>query len=198
MDHASDGKRRLYVDMDDVLVDFQSGIDKLDPQTRGEYLDRYDDAPGIFALMDPKPGAIESFRELAELFDTFILSTAPWGNPSAWSDKLGWVRRHIGSTEGTAAYKRLILSHHKNLLIGDFIIDDRTARGVDEFDGEHVHFGQDPFLDWPSVMDYLRPRASIRQAGRRSRPGREAAQQLTYLNTPASPRLNRCRTLVFR
>ena len=162
MDQAGSGKRRLYVDMDNVLVDFQSGIDRLDPQARLEYVDRYDEAPGIFALMDPTPGAIESFRELAGLFDTYILSTAPWENPSAWSDKLEWVRRHIGSTEGTAAYKRLILSHHKNLLTGDFIVDDRTARGVDQFDGEHVHFGTAQFPDWPSVLEYLRLRAEQR------------------------------------
>jgi 5'-nucleotidase len=149
-------RRVLYVDMDGTLVDFQSGIDRLPPQDQRRYAGRYDDAPGIFALMDPMPGAIEAYRELDRYFDTYILSTAPWDNPSAWSDKLRWVQAHLATGAGEPAYKRLILSHHKNLLRGDVIIDDRDARGVDRFDGEHVHFRADPrFPDWPAVVDHL-------------------------------------------
>lgn len=46
--------------------------------------------------MEPLPQAIASFEQLAAKFDTYILSTSPWGNPSAWSDKLLWVKRHLG------------------------------------------------------------------------------------------------------
>lgn len=46
--------------------------------------------------MDPVSGALDAYDELARFFDTYILSTAPWKNPSAWSDKLLWVRRHLG------------------------------------------------------------------------------------------------------
>jgi 5'(3')-deoxyribonucleotidase len=114
----------LYVDMDSVLVDFQSGIDRLDEQTRDLFTGHLDDVPGIFSLMDPLPGAIEAYRELSSKYDTYILSTAPWHNPSAWSDKIEWVQEHLGSKEGEPAYKRLILSHHKNLNMGDYLIDD--------------------------------------------------------------------------
>jgi len=97
----------LYVDMDGVLVDFSSGIERISADARRQYGDHPDDVPGIFALMDPMPGAIEAYRELSRLFDTYILSTAPWANPSAWSDKLLWVKEHLGA----AAHKRLILIH---------------------------------------------------------------------------------------
>lgn len=53
-------------------------------------------------------------------------------------------------------YKRLILTHHKDLNRGDFLIDDRTRHGADRFAGEHIHLGSDRFPDWPSVMEYLR------------------------------------------
>ena len=52
-------------------------------------------------------------------------------------------------------HKRLILSHHKNLNMGDYLIDDRTANGVDEFKGEHIHFGTAAFPNWDSVVSYL-------------------------------------------
>ena len=88
--------KTLYVDLDNTLVDFVSGIERLSASDRAEFEGRYDDAPGIFALMDPMPGAVQAYRELSQLFDTYILSTAPWDNPSAWSDKLLWVKRHLG------------------------------------------------------------------------------------------------------
>ena len=55
------------------------------------------------------------------------------------------------------AHKRLIFSHHKNLNKGDYLIDDRTKRGADKFEGEHIHFRQPKFQDWQSVLDYLLP-----------------------------------------
>ncbi len=88
--------KRLYVDMDGVLVDFDSGVARLEPAIRAAYAGHLDDVPGVFGLMDPMPGAIEAFAELARTFDTYILSTAPWRNPSAWSDKVMRVQRHLG------------------------------------------------------------------------------------------------------
>jgi hypothetical protein len=41
--------------------------------------------------MPPVPGALEAFGELTGIFDTYIRSTAPWGNPAAWQHKLEWV-----------------------------------------------------------------------------------------------------------
>jgi 5'(3')-deoxyribonucleotidase len=142
----------LYIDMDNVLVDFRSGITKLPEEVAAKYDRRLDEVPGIFSLMCPMPGAVESFKELASLYDTYILSTAPWENPSAWSDKLLWVKRHLGDP----AYKRLILSHHKNLNDGHYLVDDRIKNGADRFRGEHIHFGTPQFPDWKSVVSYLK------------------------------------------
>ena len=121
----------LYIDMDNVLVDFPSAFEKLSEETFNEYEGRLDEVPGIFSLMKPLEGAKDAFDTLAAGYDTYILSTAPWENPSAWSDKLLWVKTHLGN----AAYKRLILSHHKNLNAGKFLIDDRTKNGAGDFGG---------------------------------------------------------------
>jgi 5'(3')-deoxyribonucleotidase len=106
--------------------------------------------------MPPMPGALDAFRELSKRFDTYILSTAPWLNPSAWQHKLEWVHLHLGMDKGTPAYKRLILSHHKNLNKGDFLVDDSPHKnGVRGFEGEVVPFGSTEFPDWPTVTEYL-------------------------------------------
>lgn len=140
--------------MDNVLVDFPSAFEKIPKRYLITHKEKMDEVPGIFSLMDPLPGAIESFKELSSLFDTYILSTSPWENDSAWSDKLKWVKNYLGEN----AYKRLILSHHKNLNSGDFLIDDRLANGVDKFTGEHIHFGTDKFPNWQYVVNYLKDR----------------------------------------
>jgi 5'-nucleotidase len=145
-------KKILYVDMDNVLVDFQSAFAKLPQSTLDQYPDNKDEIPNIFLLMDPMPGAIESYAELSSLFDTYILSTSPWENDTAWSDKIKWVKQYLGDY----AHKRLILTHNKNLNKGDFLIDDRTANGADRFEGEHIHFSKEPFMNWNDVMEYLK------------------------------------------
>ena len=149
-------KKVLYVDMDNVLTDFPAAIARLPRDVVAAYEGKLDEVPGIFADMAPMPHAVESFLDLAERFDTYILSTAPWENPSAWTDKLHWVKRHLGK----AGHKRLILTHHKNLNRGDFLVDDRTKNGAGEFAGEHILFGSERFPDWPTVGKYLTARAN--------------------------------------
>lgn len=144
-------KKILYFDMDNVLVDFPSAFPKVDPKLLAKFEGKLDEIPGIFSLMDPLEGALEAHDILSRKFDTYLLSTAPWANSSAWADKNEWVKKYFGKS----AYKRLILSHNKHLNLGDYLIDDRTANGAGQFRGEHIHFGSDRFPDWNSVLAYL-------------------------------------------
>jgi 5'(3')-deoxyribonucleotidase len=144
-------KKRLFFDMDGVLVDFQSGISKLSEDTRREYEGRLDEVPGIFSLMDPMPGAIEAVHRLQEYYDVYILSTAPWKNPIAASDKVAWVTKYLDDV----FHKRMVITHCKNLCKGDYLIDDRGKNGTSEFEGEWIHFGSERFPDWESVLNYL-------------------------------------------
>lgn len=149
-------KQIVFVDMDDVLVNFQSGIDKISAENNEKYGPKdFDEVPGIFSLMEPYEGAIEGYKWLSKNFETYILSTASWDNPSAWSDKLLWVKKYLPEE----AYKRLILSHNKHLANGDFLIDDRIANGSGEFPGKHIHFGpkgDKDFSDWKAVIAYMK------------------------------------------
>ncbi len=122
-----------------MLVDLKAGVTHLTEATRTKFEGRLDEVPDIFSQMDPMPGALEAYAELCGRFDTYILSTSPWENPTAWSDRL--------------------LTHHKELNRGDFQVDDRTKNGVGRFNGEHIHFKSEAFPDWPAVLAYLRTRA---------------------------------------
>ena len=137
--------------MDNVLVNFQSGIDKITQNEQLKFQDRLDEVPNIFSKMTPVDGAIDAFNELSKLFDTYILSTAPWENPSAWSDKLLWVKKYIPGV----AKKKLILTHNKNLNNGDFLVDDRTANGAGKFGGELIQYGTEKFPTAQSIKTYL-------------------------------------------
>lgn len=161
--YAMTRSKILYVDMDGVLADFWGRITELHPELhsmedgerRGDYIDhllKYH-SPDMFDTLDlMEPGAIHAYKTLASVYDTYILSTASWVAPLSYTHKRLWVERHIGDV----AHKRLILSNNKGLLKGDYLIDDRIANGVDQFEGEHIHFGQADFPDWGSVITYLR------------------------------------------
>jgi 5'(3')-deoxyribonucleotidase len=90
--------------------------------------------------MDPVPYAVDTVKFLAEYFDVYILSTAPWKNSSAWTDKANWVHKYFGIEKDSVFHKRLIITHRKDLNRGDFLIDDRTKNGAGEFQGELIQF----------------------------------------------------------
>lgn len=145
-------KKILYVDLDGVMVDLEShaikrhgpnAIEKLGKLTS---IDKY-----LFDDPEPIPGAIEAIQKLSDKFDIYFLSTAPWSNPNAFTAKRKWVQKHLGKL----AHKRLILTHRKDLCIGDFLIDDRPNNGAAEFKGEWIQFGQPGFENWERILDYL-------------------------------------------
>ena len=145
-------KKRIYFDMDGVLVDFESGLAKVDEATKEQYKGKLDEIPGLFALMEPIPGAAEVVRLLARNnYDLFILTTSPWNNPTAASDKIEWVKKHLDDI----FHKRVIITHRKDLLEGDYLIDDRGKNGASEFKGEWIQFGSAKFPDWETILKYL-------------------------------------------
>lgn len=148
---SSVAKPVIYIDMDGVLVDFNSGVDEAEPFFRERYKKNPDYIPGVFNLMKPMHGALEAVNILLQKYDLYILSTASWNNPLSWMEKRQWVGRYFGET----FHKRLILTHHKELNLGDYLIDDRERNGASEFKGTLIRFGSDEFPDWQRVVDYL-------------------------------------------
>ena len=146
----------IYIDMDGVLVDFTSALTKVPPEMLEKFAGEYDNIPGVFALMNPMPGALEAVDKLKEKYDLYILSSSPWENPTALGDKLAWVKKYFGG-EGSdnVFFRKVIFSSVKNLSRGDILIDDRTANGAGEFPGRLIRFGSSEFPNWQSVLDEL-------------------------------------------
>lgn len=148
-------KKIVYIDMDNTIVDFPSGIQKLSKSDQKKFKGKEDEHPEIFSLMEPLEGAIEAIKKLNDKYDLYILSTAPWENPNAWKHKREWVEKYFGEGEKNIFYKKVILSHHKNLNEGDILIDDRPNNGAKYFNGEWIHFATDDYPDWESIIKYL-------------------------------------------
>ena len=141
--------------MDGVLVDFGRHIETVmreNPHLNEEYAGREDEIPNIFRHAPPIEGAIEAVRKLEESakYELYIATAAPWGNPSAAMDKRLWIVEYFGEL----FVKKMAITHLKNMLIGDYLIDDRTKNGAGEFNGTHIHFGQNG-TDWNEVLRLL-------------------------------------------
>ena len=81
---------------------------------------------------------------LARLFNPS--TSHRWG----YSYKIEWL-----SGPDEVLFKRLIISHRKDLLKGDYLVDDRGKNGTTEFEGEWIEFGSKRFPDWNAVLNYL-------------------------------------------
>lgn len=138
-------KKIIYIDLDNTLANYLKKANELNinPQD-AKYV------KGFFESLEPMPGAIEAFDVLFEKYDVYILTTSPWSNPDAAAEKLRWVQRYFPK-----AYKRVIISHHKNLNNGDYLIDDMPKNGACEFNGEWIQIGSGKFPDWETVVTYL-------------------------------------------
>ena len=149
--------------MDGVLVNLQSEIDKffkLNPQLKERYKNNPDHIQGLFRNPPPIEGAIEAVKKLHESgkYELFIATSAPWGNPMSASDKRFWIEDHFGKL----FHKKMFVTHRKDLLMGDYLIDDRTKNGAGEFSGELLQFGvnwetgkEGPYPNWESILEYL-------------------------------------------
>ena len=73
-----------------------------------------DTIPGLFRNLEPIKDAITSVNKLlnSDKYEVYFLSTAPWGNTSAWTDKRIWLEEQFGDKIN----RKLILTHRKDLV----------------------------------------------------------------------------------
>ena len=139
-------QKRVYVDMDGVLVDYDSAKKKA--LSINPFVKFPQSQAGFFTGMEPMPGAIKGINAIAKHYDTWILTRPSIKNPLCYTEKRIWVENHLGM-EWT---KRLIISPSKDLLMGDYLIDDQPWPN---FQGKQLRFGRGECPNWDAVIKEL-------------------------------------------
>ncbi|MCW0952749.1 hypothetical protein OIT44_01500 [Weissella ceti] len=150
-------KPKLYLDMDNVLVDtlpILNAYAEEHPEVA-----KPDRVAGIFADLPIKQGVKDAVATLNEYFDLYILSTAPWHNPSAWQDKIVWLENQFGAGEGNPFYKKVVMAHDKGLVhgTGGILVDDRPYHGASAWsdtaaNSEWIQYGYTEHLTWEDKL----------------------------------------------
>ena len=131
--------------MDGVIADFDKTKEELYPNEKRPEL-KMD-----FSKLDTVPGAEDALIRLNQDFDLFIASTPVWDRPETWSQKREWLGRYFPYLK-----QKLILTHRKDLLIGDILIDDSRWRGQPDFQGEWYWFNKDwDSRNWKACLEWI-------------------------------------------
>ena len=150
-------KKILYIDMDDVLCDYQSA--SLLYKSEQPKLNFPQSIKGFFENLKPVEGAIESVNKLrtSSDFDIYVLTAPSTRNVHSYSEKRLWIEKYFDYD----FTKRLIICGNKGLMRGDFLIDDNTnGKGQEKFEGKLIHFGGSRHQNWGDVLQYLMEQVS--------------------------------------
>ena len=139
---------RIFIDMDGVISDFEKASNEFQRiHGKTNRPDKWVD----YRNLDVIEGAIEAVAKLNTDYDVFIASTPPWSRPEVWGHKREWIEEHFPYLK-----RRIILTHRKDLLIGDILIDDSRYRGQPGFQGEWYWFNQNwSNRNWEACLEWI-------------------------------------------
>ena len=140
---------RIFIDLDNVLADFNKVIANLIPITDAstKILEK-----GFYEGLEVMPHAKERVAELMSHpeIDLWVATKLPKLNPHAATEKLLWVAKHFRALEN-----KVFITPDKTFLIGDILIDDDDR--WDNFKGLFLKFDPvNPFVAWNKVIYYVK------------------------------------------
>lgn len=152
----------LLIDMDGVIADFRKYIIDNSSITAEEFDSGTEEVSNkvdefcigdstIFEKLEPIEFSIEYIKPLFNHYEIYFCSTPMYCVPESYKSKRIWLEKHFGEL----ASRRLILTHRKDLIKGDILIDDRKVNGVENFKGIFIHFGTNEYSNWHIVFDKL-------------------------------------------
>ena len=142
----------IYIDMDDVLCDYTSKITEY--RQKSPDIQYPQSLSGFFRSLAPIKGALAAVEQLRENknIEVYILTAPSTKNPLSYSEKRLWVEDKFGYE----ITHNLIICSNKGLLKGDILIDDHASgRGQELFEGKLIHFGQEDYPEWDTVLRNL-------------------------------------------
>lgn len=94
-------------------------------------------------------------KAIEHLSEHYSLQFVICGESDAWEameEKRRWLETNIG----VPCWDRTVLTTHKELLLGDFLVDAHIGDcGGKDFMGTAVEFGSDTFKDWNEVVTFF-------------------------------------------
>jgi 5'-nucleotidase len=151
-----DTKKRVIIDMDDVMADTSQSILDLynghfgttyqkkellgnlrwDEELKEKYLTIRHRLfePGFFRNVTVMPDAVEVIRELHDKYEVFIVSAAT-EFPNSLKEKYDWLEEYFPFVH----WKNLVLCGDKSIVTGNIMIDDHEKNLI-SFKGERLLF----------------------------------------------------------
>ena len=143
-------KYRIFIDMDGVIADFESAAEA-EALVKGVTKLSRPDLFVNYRALGVIDGAIEAVAKLNADHEVFIASTPPWTRPEVWGHKREWIGEHFPYLK-----RKIILTHRKDLLIGDILIDDSRYRGQPDFQGEWYWFNKNwDNRNWEACLEWI-------------------------------------------
>jgi 5'(3')-deoxyribonucleotidase len=146
IENETEGKDIVYIDMDDTICDYMSHhnkMSKLNPDIKYPQSQK-----GFFLNLEPIEGAIDAINQLRKKYDVYILTRPSYLNPHCYTEKRLWIEKYFG----VDFCKKLIISPNKDLLMGDYLIDDMPWPG---FKGKQLQFGKPPYENWEKILEFF-------------------------------------------
>jgi 5'-nucleotidase len=141
---------RIFIDMDGVIADFESAAEA-EALVKGVAKLNRPDLFVNYRALGVIDGAIEAVAKLNADHEVFIASTPPWTRPEVWGHKREWIGEHFPDLK-----RKIILTHRKDLLIGDILIDDSRFRGQPDFQGEWYWFNKNwDNRNWKACIEWI-------------------------------------------
>lgn len=92
---------------------------------------------------EPVNEAVRGFNTLSRWYDVYLLCQ---------EDHQAWIDRWLD----VPAWNRVISTTHKELMLGDYLIDAHPeTNGAEGFLGTLVHFGEDPYRNWAQTLEFF-------------------------------------------
>lgn len=140
----------VHIDLDNTIMDYRKAHKLSLQYNPGQPYPQ--SQVGFFYNLVPFDYAMYSVIELMKKYDVYFLTAPSVKNPLCYTEK----RLSIEKWFGLEACNKLIISPRKDLVIGDYLIDDQSdSHGQSDFVGEFIHYGSEKFPNWFSVLEYL-------------------------------------------
>ena len=103
-------------------------------------------------LVNHSSGMRKAVEILAERYEVHISAAVDYNSPRKAEDVFLWCESNLG----VPVWNRVMICNHKNLQLGDYLIDaEPEVNCGQDFMGTLIHFGSDSFKTWEDVLEFF-------------------------------------------